>query len=287
MRSFHLRNAMSAKLRHLPGGTVLLLLGLSITGCSIPTKPNLPELEPEPAAAPLADSPAKAQCEFELQKLMTEKDVQHQEIERLQKVVAEKDAQIRSQQARQQDQAKTLQETSNLAAQAQVKLRRLATRPAAASAIAEVEMVMGNLTSSPLAGSEQMLQTQAQRLLSAAVASYADESYAAAMDQAAQAREFIDMVTNNRTRKTGEQVTVSLQVPIPLRATSNSNLRQKPSVSGPLVTTLKRDSLMSAEAYRGDWLHVITADGRAGWVLNTLVEAQVGKSASLNNPVPP
>ena len=44
---------------------------------------------------------------------------------------------------------------------------------------------------------------------------------------------------------------------------------------------------MSAEAYRGDWLHVITADGRAGWVLNTLVEAQVGKSASLNNPVPP
>ena len=174
MRSFHLRNAMSAKLRHLPGGTVLLLLGLSITGCSIPTKPNLPELEPEPAAAPLADSPAKAQCEFELQKLMTEKDVQHQEIERLQKVVAEKDAQIRSQQARQQDQAKTLQETSNLAAQAQVKLRRLATRPAAASAIAEVEMVMGNLTSSPLAGSEQMLQTQAQRLLSAAVASYAE-----------------------------------------------------------------------------------------------------------------
>ena len=41
-----------------------------------------------------------------------DKEAQHQEIERLQKVLAEKDAQIRSQQARQQDQAKTLQETA-------------------------------------------------------------------------------------------------------------------------------------------------------------------------------
>jgi hypothetical protein len=195
----------------------------------------------------------------------------------LQKVLTEKDAQIRSQQARQQDQAKTLQETSSIAAQAQVKLRRLATRPAAASAIAEVEMMMGNLKSSPMAVSEEILQTQAQRLLNAATTSYAEENYASAMDHAAQAREFIDMITNNRTRKTSDQLTVSLQVPIPLRTTSNSNLRQKPGFGAPLVMTLKRDALMIAEAYRGDWLYVMTADGRAGWVLNTLVEAQVGK----------
>jgi hypothetical protein len=97
------------------------------------------------------------------------------------------------------------------------------------------------------------------------------------MDHAAQAREFIDMVTSNRTRKTSDQVTVSLQIPIPLRAMGNSNLRQSPGLSSALVTTLKRDTLMTAEAYRGEWLQVVTADGRAGWVLNTLVEAQVGK----------
>ena len=198
-------------------------------------------------------------------------------LELTEKVLAEKDAQIRSQQARQQDQAKTLQETSSQVVQAQVKLRRLATRPAAASAIAEVEMVMGNLKSSPISAPEQILQTQAQRLLNAATASYAEENYAVAMDQAAQAREFIDMVTSNRTRKTTDQVTVSLQVPIPLRATGNSNLRQKPGLSSTVVKTLKRDSLMTAESYRGDWLHVVTNEGQAGWVLNTLVEAQVGR----------
>ena len=97
------------------------------------------------------------------------------------------------------------------------------------------------------------------------------------MDQAAQAREFIDMITSNRTRKTADQVTVSLQVPIPLRATGNSNLRQKPGLSSAVVKTLKRDSLMTAESYRGEWLHVVTTEGQAGWVLNTLVETQVGR----------
>jgi len=279
MGSFNQRNAVDAGLGHIPGGTILLLLGLSIAGCSIPTKPSGSEPAPEPiVAAPLAESSsAKAPCEIELEKLLAEKAAQHQEIERLQKVLAEKDAHIRSQQVRQQDQAKTLQETSSQAAQAQVKLRRLATRPAAASAIAEVEMVMGNLKSSPIAGPEQILQTQAQRLLDAATVSYGEENYAAAMDHAAQARQFIDMVTSNRMRKASDQVTVSFQVPIPLRATSNSNLRQKPGLSSAVVKTLKRDSLMTAESYRGDWLHVSTADGGAGWVLNTLVEAQVGK----------
>jgi folylpolyglutamate synthase/dihydropteroate synthase len=268
-------DGVNTKLRHIGDGLILLLLGLNIGGCSIPTKTSLPG--PGIVVAVPESPRANAQCEIELEKLVAEKDTQHQEIDRLQKLLAEKDAQIRNHQARQQDQAKTLQETSNLAAQAQVKLRRLATRPAAASAIAEVEMMVGNLKLSPMAGSEQMLQTQAQRLLDAATASYAEENYASAMDHAAQAREFVDMVMSNRTRKTPEQVTVSLQVPIPLRATSNSNLRQKPGLSAALVTTLKRDALMTAEAYCGDWLHVITGDGRAGWVLNTLVEAQVGK----------
>jgi len=40
---------------------------------------------------------------------------------------------------------------------------------------------------------------------------------------------------------------------------------------------LKKGSTMTAEAYRGDWLQILTNDGQSGWVLNTLVEVQVGK----------
>jgi len=257
----------------------MAFLGLSITGCNILMKPSPPGSEIQVAAPEACD---KEQCEAEREKLLAEKAAQQQEIERLQKLLGEKDAFIRNQQVRQQDQAKTLQETSSQAAHAQIKLRRLATRPAAASTIAEAEISLEGLKPSPVSDTERMLQTQAQRLLAAATASYTEDNYALAMDQAAQAREFIDMVTNNRIRKAADQIPVSLQTPIPLRVTVNSNLRQKPGLKGAPLGILKKDSTMTAEAYQGDWLQVQTADGRSGWVLSTLVEAQVGKREALN-----
>ena len=62
-----------------------------------------------------------------------------------------------------------------------------------------------------------------------------------------------------------------------MRAIANANLRHKPTLGGMVVGVLQKDSLITSEAYRGDWLLVQTADGRSGWVLNTLVEAIVGK----------
>lgn len=211
------------------------------------------------------------------EKLLTEKAALQHEIDRLQKLLAEKEAHIRSQEVRHQDQVKALQETSSQAAHAQVKLRRLATRPAAASTIAEVEVLMRNLNSSARTDAEVILQTQAQRLLDAATAAYGKDNFSAAMDYAAQAREFLGMINNNRARKTSEslQVIVSFNVPLPLRASANSNLRQKPSLAAPIVGTLKKDTAMTADAYRGEWLQILTSDGRSGWVLNELVETQV------------
>jgi hypothetical protein len=246
-------------------------LGLTITGCSSPSKAP----PPDPGIQLMAlEHRLKDEHETERGRWLAEKEAQQQEIERLQKLVAEKETQIRGQQARQQDQAKTLQETATQAAQAQIKLRRLATRPAAASAIAETEIFMESLK--PATNVEQSLQSQAQRLLQAATTSYAEGSYAAAMDQAAQAHEFAEMVKNNRTRK-ADQTAISLQTPIPLRAAANSNLRQNPSLQAVVLAILKKDSTVTAEAYQGDWFKVQTSDGESGWVLNTLVEAYVAK----------
>lgn len=221
------------------GRLVLVLLGLNMMGCNILPKAHQLEAEAEDT---LSESRTEGQREIEYAKLLTEKEAQQHEIERLQKLLAEKDTYIRSQEARQQDQAKALQESTSQAAHAKVKLRRLATRPAAASTIAEVEMVMENLKSSPPTGSEQVLHTQAQLLLNAAATAYAQDNYAAAMDYAAQAREFIDMIRNNRARKASDpqQVTVSFQVPIPLRARANSNLRQKPGLRAAVLGMLKK-----------------------------------------------
>jgi hypothetical protein len=257
------------------GPVILVFLGVNVMGCNM-----LPAYQQKTwITERAADSGVKEQIEIKYRDLLTEKQAQQQEIERLQKLLAEKEAYIRNQELRQLDQAKTLQETSNRVAHAQVKLRRLATRPAAASTIAEVEMVMENLKSSPLAGPELILQAQAQRLLDAASISYGEESYGTAMDYAMQAKELINMVRNSRVRKASapHQLTVSFQVPIPVRAIVNSNLREKPGLDAPVLGSIKKDAVMTAESYRGEWLQILTSDGRAGWVFNTLVEAQIGK----------
>jgi hypothetical protein len=258
---------------------VFVLIGMNIAACSHIQKVHSPAPE---ATGNFHLTREMAQFEFGCGNLRAEREAQQQEIQRLQKLLAEKEAYIRSQEVRQQDQQKTLQETSNRAAHAQVRLRRLATRPAAASTIAEVEMVMENLKSS-FTGSEPILQNQAQRLLDAAVFAYEGDNYAAAMDYASQARELINMMKNNRARKVpdAQQVTVLFQMPIPLRASANSNLREKPGLKAPILGVLKKESAMTAEAYRGEWLQILTADGRSGWIFSTLVEAQVAKGIEM------
>jgi uncharacterized protein YgiM (DUF1202 family) len=54
-------------------------------------------------------------------------------------------------------------------------------------------------------------------------------------------------------------------------------LREKPGLKAPILGVLKKESAMTAEAYRGEWLQILTADGRSGWIFSTLVEAQVAK----------
>jgi hypothetical protein len=207
-------------------------------------------------------------------------EVQQREIERLQQLLAEKEGLIRNLNAHQQDQAKALQETTSQVTRDQVRLRRLATQPGAASSIAEAEVAMASLKLSHVIEPEQTLQ--AQRLLDAATAFYAKGNYGTAMDHAAQTQEFVDMVRDNRTRKASDQrlAMVPFNIPIPLRAKSNINLRREPLGSAVKLGALKKDSVLSAQAYLGDWIHVQTSDERSGWVPNTLVEVWV---ADLNH----
>ncbi|MFZ1546774.1 MAG: SH3 domain-containing protein [Candidatus Nitrotoga sp.] len=190
--------------------------------------------------------------------------------------MTEKDVLIRNLNARQQDQAKALQESTSKVTRDQVMLRRLATKPGAASSIAEAEVAIASLKLSQVTAPEQTLQ--AQRLLDAATASYAKGNYGTTMDHAAQTREFIEMVKDNHSRKALDQrlAMVAFNIPIPLRAKSNVNLRRKPYGNAARLITLKKDSALTAKAYLGDWLQVQTSDMRSGWVLNTLVEVRVG-----------
>jgi hypothetical protein len=230
-----------------------LLLGANMAGCAIQSP--APDRVPESCMA------------------------EQSEIERLRQLLEKKDALIHNQQVHQQEQAKELQATSSQATLAQVKLRRMATQPDAASTLAEVEVLMETFKSDKNTAPQQALQTQAQRLLDAANAAYAEDDYATAVDRAAQSREIIDMaqVQSRGKKAVGQSVTIMFQTPIPMRTLTDCNLRQQPRKSSALLSVLKKDSALTAVAYDGDWLRVQTEDEREGWLLKSLVEVQTGE----------
>lgn len=235
---------------------IVLLSTIIILGCAHPK----PTLVAEPVLEP---TPNNEHETFELR----------EKIKRLQELITEKDTVIQKQREYQRKQAREQQETSEEVVRVQKRLRRLATKPSTASAIAEVEVAMENLKQDKSLNSDLALQQQAQSLLDTALTFYKQEKYAAAMNYASQAHEFISMVTDQKRKAPySNRKIVSIHVPIILRTITNVNLRQDPHSNAKILNILEKDSILITNAYRGNWLRVQTEDGRQGWVSHTLVE---------------
>jgi Bacterial SH3 domain len=197
----------------------------------------------------------------------------HDEIKRLQDLIKKKDNVIRQQHAYQQSQDKEQQEASSEVARAQTRLHRLATKPSTASTIAEAEVAMESLKRTQISDTSQALQQQAQNLLDAALASYRQDNYVAAMNYASQAQEFINMLADqNRQESYYNRKTVPIHVPFVLQTITDVNLRQNPHGNAKILNILDKGYILVANAYRGNWFRVQTEDGRQGWVLNALVK---------------
>lgn len=231
-----------------------------LVGCQ-PTKPVLiPVVESVPVPEPQNE---------ELKK----------EIARLEKIIAEKDEVIKNQQLRQQSQAHVLRETNKEAARAQVKLHRLATKPSTASAIAEVEAALEHLRQAKLSSFDQILQTQAQRLLDTAMLFYSKEQYAAAMNHVAQANGFIGLIQDEKRKKIThvDPLLLEFHVPVKLRTSKNVNLRKEPNAHAKVLSTLKKDTPLIANANQGPWVR-IQADKTQGWILHTMLEREESRT---------
>ena len=202
-------------------------------------------------------------------------DQQDREIVRLQQTLIEKDTEIQQLRAQQHVQAKVLKETTGEVARAEVKLRRLATQADAASQLAEVEVALQGVRAKahPRRAAAQL--AQAQHILDAGAASFAQGDYGAAVELAAQSQEIIDMVAGRRgsAAATRDAVEMPFQVPVALRVRIDSNLRAHPGRTAVVLDVLRQGALVLAHAYRGEWLRVRTEDERAGWVYGALLEA--------------
>lgn len=225
------------------------LWACTTTGCTLLRQPPAP-------------APAAPDCSQPLQ-----------EIARLQQALIDKDAEIGQLRAQQNVQAKELRQTTGEVARAEVKLRRLATEAGAASQLAEAEVALQSLTKSPPNGATAQ-RLQAQQLVAAGSAAFAQGDYGAAVEFAAQAQALVGMVKETQAASSARARTeVAFPIAVALQTRVASHLRAQPGRSAAIVGVLKPATPVYALGYRGDWLRVRVEDSRVGWVFGALLEA--------------
>lgn len=184
----------------------------------------------------------------------------------LQLQVWERDAQLRDLQDK-------LDEARREVVRAMAKLQTLATRAEAASAMAEAEVALQALRTGPRREPAFEVE-QAQRLLEMSGAEFEKINYGGALYLANQAKL---TASQGRGRLAGgathaawaEEVPFAL--PVALRSVSRSNVRDGPGTQFPVAFTVEAGVELTAHAYYDRWVRVTDADGRGGWVYQTLL----------------
>jgi hypothetical protein len=166
------------------------------------------------------------------------------------------------------DTDRRLGETTTEVVRAMARLRTLATRAEAASAMAEAEVTLQQLRgrAGPQAPPEAR---QAEAALRAGSAAFDAENYGGAVYLATQAKRAATAGRGSlaegggTTARAGER---AFAVPVPLTTTARANLRAAPGSVSELVATAPAGTPLTAYAYAQDWLRVTMADGRSAWV---------------------
>ncbi len=236
-------------------------LALMAGGCA--TTPPPP---PPPPPAPVVEPAPVLTCPT--------CDEQNREVTRLRQELAARDAELRDLRAQHRDQIKALQESNRRAVRAKVKLRRLASQANAASYMAEVEVALETLRSSPDAASRASLIALPQAMLESADIAFTQGDYGGAMDRAGQAEQMIAMLAEAPARVASAHAPaeVPFEVAIPLRVKVDSRLRRQPRSNAPILGIVRQASPVVALAYKGHWVRIRVGDGRSGWIHQTLLE---------------
>ena len=152
------------------------------------------------------------------------------------------------------------------------RLRSMATRAEAASAIAEAEVTLQQLRGR--AGQQLPPEArQAEEALRAGSRAFDTENYGGAVYLATQAKRAATagrgrLAESGAAARAGER---ALAVPVPLTTTARANLRASPAGAGELVATVPAGTSLTAYAYAQDWIRVTMVDGRGAWVQQGLV----------------
>jgi len=224
-----------------------IIVVLSLGACA-----QLEREEPQPAPRPPAVEPqVQIVRDPELERQVTQLEIQ----------LMERDALIESLNTR-LDQA--LQEVVGTMR----KLRSLATRAEAASAMAEADVA---LQSAGRSGRDSPELTQASRLMQQSSDEFKRANYGGALYLAVQARAMArlhGMGGGVGKLRPGE---VAFAAPVRLRANTRSNVRVGPGTNFPVSFSTDSGAALSGLSYLGEWIRITNEAGNEGWILGSLV----------------
>ncbi len=233
-----------------------LLLAATCVACAGAQKPTDVSPVPEATLSPRI-----------LTETLTVRDpAQERELARLKIQMLESSAQMA-------DLERRLGEATTELVRAMARLRTLATRAEAASAIAEAEVTLQQLRGR--AGQQSPPEVaQAERSLRSASEAFAAENFGGAVYLATQAKR---AATAGRGRlaetegtRDGER---AFAIPVPLVTTGRANLRSGPGASFAVVTAVNGGTALTGYAHEQEWLRVSMADGRGAWIHSSLVRS--------------
>lgn len=236
--------------------TLVLLLVAALTGCR--------SRQPPPAApAPVVAAPPAPAPET-VTVTVRDPDLERENF-RLRMSLLERSAQLA-------DATRRLDEATTDVVRAMARLRSVATRAEAASAIAEAEVTLQQLRGG--AGQQSPPEArQAEAALRSASQAFDAENYGGAVYLATQAKRVATagrgrLAEGGTTPRAGER---PFAAPVELTTTARTNLRAAPGTTAELVATVPAGTTLTGYAYLQDWIRVTTADGRGAWVRQNLV----------------
>jgi TolA-binding protein len=149
------------------------------------------------------------------------------------------------------------------------KLRSLATRAEAASAMAEADVALQSIASS---GRDSPESRQAVRLMQQSAAEFKQQNFAGALYMANQAKAAAraHSLVGGRLgdMRPGE---APFAVPVKLRVSSRANVRNGPGTNFAVLFTAEPNTVLSGLSYLGEWIRVTNDSGNEGWVSRALV----------------
>ncbi len=167
---------------------------------------------------------------------------------------------------------KELDDARQEVVRAMAKLRTLATRAEAASGMAEAEIAVQALRGKASRAMPEL--EQAERLLGMSSGEFNDENYGGALYLANQAK---DAARLGEDRLVGalklpaRQGEAPFAVPVPLKVTASTNVREGPGTGFPVLFRLAAGAPVVGHSYSDDWVRIVDDGGRVGWVAGNLV----------------